>query len=517
MSSPFTCTKALSLLLALFVCLPAQAAKIETLLMPGKVIEGHAEKEQECNSCHARFSKETQDRLCLKCHDKIDADISDKRGYHGQSPQVAATACSSCHTDHKGRKAGIVLLERDLFDHEQTDYPLRGGHTRVECHSCHQKGEKWREAPDSCIACHRDTDVHKGKLGEQCADCHGSESWNKSEFDHDKTKFPLKGGHRETLCSGCHLNPHYEKTPKECVSCHRTDDVHRNGYKEKCDSCHNNEGWKKASFDHAATDFKLRGAHQKIGCVSCHRPGKPSDKTPTSCVSCHRGDDPHRGRNGERCQQCHSEREWGRSRFNHDKDTKFPLRGPHKEAGCTACHGGGVKKDAPVRQCSDCHKGEDIHDGELGNRCDNCHRVDSWQQTNRFDHDLSHFPLYGMHALASCESCHLKGRYASLQRECNDCHDNDDDHHGALGDSCGSCHNANGWMLWQFNHDNTDFSLEGAHQEVSCNSCHQEAPADKTPTACAACHQRDDAHLGRFGQQCQRCHDTTKFNVRPNQ
>jgi hypothetical protein len=27
------------------------------------------------------------------------------------------------------------------------------------------------------------------------------------------------------------------------------------------------------------------------------------------------------------------------------------------------------------------------------------------------------------------------------------------------------------------------------------------------PTACGACHERDDVHNGNFGDRCDRCHD----------
>ena len=57
-------------------------AQIETLVMPGDVIEGHAEFEAECSSCHLAFKRSKQRALCLDCHDDISADIESQAGLH---------------------------------------------------------------------------------------------------------------------------------------------------------------------------------------------------------------------------------------------------------------------------------------------------------------------------------------------------------------------------------------------------------------------------------------------------
>lgn len=504
----------LALLLSM-VSFSLSASNIETLLMPGKVIEGHAKNESECTSCHSRFSQQTQNALCLDCHKKVNQDVTAKQGYHGRSPQVIDASCSSCHTDHKGRDANIVLLDRELFDHNQTDFKLEGAHAYSQCNNCHKPEKLWRETPTQCFACHEDEDVHKGDLGEKCGECHSAAGWGKKDYDHDKTDFPLKGAHIKVSCVACHPGRHYEEAPKECVSCHRGDDVHLKGYGDKCDSCHNSKEWKKTRYDHDKTDFRLKGAHKNTPCAACHKPGKAADKLASTCFSCHRADDIHKQRYGKRCQDCHNSDSWGKNRFDHDKKTKFPLRGPHADATCNACHAGGVKKDAPVRDCIDCHKTDDVHRGDLGKECDSCHKVDGWHEKISFDHDLTRLPLYGLHALASCEACHNNAQYGSEQRDCVDCHRDDDSHDGGLGKSCGDCHNANGWMLWEYNHDDTNFPLDGAHEGLACKACHHESDAGKTPSSCISCHEADDEHRGRFGRNCNRCHSTDKFkNVR---
>ncbi|MDF1762258.1 MAG: cytochrome C [Oleibacter sp.] len=513
MSSPFTCIRLLMLVACVLFGESAYATKIETLVMPGLLIEGHADIESECISCHSRFSPKAQSSLCLDCHKLVAADVNAKEGFHGRMDFSETDSCSLCHTDHKGRNADITGLNSEFFDHEKTDFPLIGRHKSQQCSSCHTDGKKWREAPSGCFSCHEKDDAHKGQLGKMCADCHSSSSWLKQSFDHNETNFALKGAHQEVQCNACHPNETYKNVPMDCVSCHRGDDVHRGGYEQKCDTCHGNVKWKEAKFNHNDTDFALTGVHQKTTCSSCHAVGEIASTIPTSCVSCHLVNDVHRGRNGDDCKSCHGTDDWSKPRFDHDRDTQFSLIGIHKVVTCNSCHAGGIKENAPVRECVECHKANDPHKGELGDACDDCHKPTGWHDSTHFDHELTGMPLYGMHALAECEGCHKSGQYAAVPTACIECHKSDDVHKGALEEQCGECHNANGWMFWNYNHDLTNFPLTGNHTDLACESCHKSSPPQNTPKDCFSCHKSDDVHLGRFGRNCERCHSTKAFDV----
>ena len=61
----------------------------------------------------------------------------------------------------------------------------------------------------TCESCH--DDPHKGNLGPACASCHSEVDWkliksNKGQDAsfHDKTRFPLRGGHVGVACRNCH-------------------------------------------------------------------------------------------------------------------------------------------------------------------------------------------------------------------------------------------------------------------------------------------------------------------------
>ena len=96
-------------------------AQLETLVMPGEVISGHADIESECGSCHVAFDRDKQTELCLDCHDDVAADRTASLGFHGIDRQAQRRDCSFCHVDHEGRDANIVPLDESSFNHESVD------------------------------------------------------------------------------------------------------------------------------------------------------------------------------------------------------------------------------------------------------------------------------------------------------------------------------------------------------------------------------------------------------------
>lgn len=587
------------MLLALLPPLGASAQSVESALMPGKVIEGHAKYEQECNKCHTRFDKAAQTGLCQDCHKEVGQDVRTHQGFHGRMKEKE---CKECHTDHKGRDAQIVIFDTKKFDHTQADFQLNGGHLngKVQCKDCHRAKEKYREAPSDCNACHKKDDVHKGKLGEKCASCHSEKSWKETKFDHGKTHFPLVGGkHDEVKCKECHLDRGYKNAPLECNACHKKTDQekgHKGRYGAKCESCHTDKGWNRLRFDHDTdTRYVLRGKHRPAKCDSCHLPEKGAIyqvKLPNKCVACHKKDDKekgHQGGFGEKCEDCHNEKGWKNLSFDHDIDTKYPLRDKHKSAKCEACHKGEVPgkdfkynlklekecvachkktdqekghkgrygnkcetchsekewktsifdhdRDTKYRlrdkhlqpkcddchlpakgpvyqkkletQCVACHKKDDKHNGQLGNKCESCHNEKRWKDAP-YDHAKARFQLIGSHIKIECKKCHLTPAFHDAPSTCNGCHEKEDAHKRSLGTKCENCHNTRSWKSWDFNHDRTKFKLDGGHKKMKCADCHR-GPAEakfKTPQTCGGCHTEDDVHNRGFGSQCERCHTT---------
>lgn len=495
---------------------PVAAIDFGKLVMPGEVIEGHSDVESECRQCHAPFQAGAQNGLCLVCHTDVDADLQSTRGFHGLSPGLAETPCKDCHTEHKGRDASIVELDPVGLDHDLTDHPLRGGHVRVPCEQCHAPQLRWREAPAQCVDCHGEEDPHGGRLGEDCASCHVEEAWAEARFDHDTTDFPLVGRHADVACSLCHAGERYAGTPNDCQACHQLNDAHLGRFGSGCESCHSPRDWKKLHFDHGRdTKFPLRGEHAKSDCSDCHTGILYQEALSMDCVSCHRSDDVHRGRNGDGCDRCHSEASWQAETFDHERMTKFPLRGAHATVKCQRCHTGTLGKEEVGTACHECHARDDVHEGQEGADCDACHTEKSWTADIFFEHDLAKFPLLGLHAVVACEQCHFTPRFRDAEMGCIDCHREEDVHYLRLGPKCALCHNPNGWSFWSFDHEEqTGFSLHGAHAELDCHSCHR-APAPEQAAlsgSCGDCHGGDDPHFGAFGRSCGRCHDDASWS-----
>jgi hypothetical protein len=569
---------ALGCLVVTLVPAPAMAIDLGRFLMPGPLVQGHAAHERECGRCHEPFRKTAQGSLCLSCHKPIAEDLAAARGFHGRSPDVKHTECRRCHTDHKGRSADIVRLDPDVFDHALTDFLLQGAHAKVACARCHPAAARHRDAPSTCVGCHKADDPHRGRMGASCQDCHGQQAWRGARFDHDATKFPLRGKHREATCAACHPGQQYRQTPTSCVACHRLNDVHGGRYGARCQTCHLLEGWTRVTFDHDKTAFPLRGGHRPLRCETCHTKGlyestlgttcaschgkddahqgrfgarcetchrveewKPvvfdhdrtgfpllaahrkvrcatchtnrlyETKLGTACVGCHRNDDRHHGRYGARCETCHLLEGWARVTFDHDK-TAYPLRGGHRKVRCDTCHRGSLQTRLGTT-CHGCHAPDDVHRGQQGPRCERCHNEDGWRGRVFFDHDLTRFPLIGLHAVVACEQCHPTTTYKNTPLDCVACHRKQDTHQGRLGPRCALCHNPNGWALWRFDHDaQTRFALTGAHRGLTCQTCHRTVDKEiRMSRQCVACHERDDVHRGAFGPDCERCHVTGSF------
>ena len=365
------------LLPALLLLAAAAPQRGQAQISPGPLSRAHVKLEgpTSCLECH-QAGKGVAPARCLDCHTALSDRIRAGKGLHARADHQR---CATCHMEHHGRDFELVFWGKEgraKFDHAKTGFPLQGAHAAQPCQSCHRPGslrdaaalQRGAANPQrtflglgtSCVSCHRDE--HRGQLARQgCASCHGQTAWKPATgFDHGRTAFPLSGEHREVACASCH--------PRQEAS---------------------------QPGDPDAAFLKLTGlAHE-------------------SCASCHR--DPHAGRLGSQCQQCHTTAGWqagARDRFDHGR-TAFPLTGRHRQVACASCHrargpGGEVVfgKMAHAR-CADCHR--DVHDGRMGPQCQACHTTESWRggaARAGLDHDRTRFPLRGEHRDVPCQSCH---------------------------------------------------------------------------------------------------------------
>jgi hypothetical protein len=176
---------------------------------------------------------------------------------------------------------------------------------------------------------------------------------------------------------------------------------------------------------------------------------------------------------------------------------------------CMACHKE-VKKN--VEQKTGYHGKTDV------SHCETCHgehkgRAAKLVQLDpaHFDHHKTQFELSGKHQKVKCESCHQKPKFRETPHDCFSCHLKKDKHKGALGKTCQRCHNAEAWDRISFDHARTHFPLEGKHTRVACEKCHASDKFKATPTACVACHRKQDKHKGTLGKECESCHTAKEW------
>ena len=440
----------------------------------GWALEGsHAR--QKCADCHKPAFRISQ-AARLSQRPRIDP------GWLGLEP-----SCTSCHEDaHRGALGRNCTKCHDIehwkpaprFDHGRTKYPLTGAHVDVKCADCHA-APRLQLARDArgmtipryrplehqeCVACH--TDPHRGKLGASCVRCHVTASFktiNRGAFDHDRTRYPLRGRHASVACEKCHDfsggRVAANKPFDTCAGCH-TPDPHAGtatlaGRVVDCASCHSLEGWRPSLYtvaQHQQSRYRLEGRHAQAGCAGCHvktqgAGGVVMMRPATSdCTSCHV--DPHANQL-PRCGDCHDVQGFHPTRIDvaEHQRYRFPLEGAHRAVPCASCHdamkrphatstlklaawsGAPLSFAAPSGGCRGCH--ENPHGGQFARRpgggaCESCHDAESFRPARRFDHNRdAAFSLKGAHAGVRCDRCHKPAKvivYRPVPTACEACH-----------------------------------------------------------------------------------------------
>jgi hypothetical protein len=319
----------------------------------------------ECVGCHIDEQYEDTPTTCIGCHREDDSHM----GTNG-------TECQDCHT--------TVQWEENTFDHfATTDFALVDGHAGLECDACHVGNKFEVETPTDCVGCHLEDDAHDGINGTQCEDCHRATEWLDVNFDHAvDTEFPLNGAHADIECADCHVEPVADSLPDTtCFGCHEDDDPHEQQLGDDCARCHAELTWtNEVRFDHDLTQFPLLGKHHEAECDDCHETHAYLD-APEQCDDCHLEDDIHESRFGSDCAFCHVPVDWLAWRFDHNVQTDFPLDGSHAGLDCNGCHSEPVSVTADIELptgCVSCHRNDDVHKGQFGDRCADCHRTSSF-------------------------------------------------------------------------------------------------------------------------------------------
>ncbi|MCB9208041.1 MAG: cytochrome C [Ignavibacteriales bacterium] len=483
-------------------------------ISPGELSNAHSDLEgiSNCTKCHD-LGKSVSKAKCLDCHSEITDLMNQERGFHSSS-EVLSKDCWSCHGEHFGRTFQIVRFDKDGFDHNKSGFELKGKHKEIKCEDCHnskhilveklkKKNSTFLGLGNQCKNCHED--IHQGTLSEKCSNCHTEEKFKPAlKFNHENTKFKLTGSHINVDCLKCHIKEERNSKPfqkfagvkfNSCNNCH--EDFHKGKFGNDCASCHNPNSFKEVNilsgFDHNKTNFPLIGKHNLVKCENCHKGSLTNKPKFQKCYDCH--EDFHKGefvKNNLQtdCKSCHNEQGFSPSTFTLEKhsETKFQLANAHSAIPCFSCHLKETEWKFRIssEKCIVCH--ENIHANKISaeffdeNKCESCHSTIAWQNVE-FDHNRTEFKLAGKHTDASCSDCHFvfegekiqNQRFAELNLNCTQCHK--DIHLGQFIEEglelCNECHTSENWQPILFDHSETRFPLDGAHNKVDCSKCHK--------------------------------------------
>jgi hypothetical protein len=178
-----------------------------------------------CFECHKKqkdWNFRGIGRKCVDCHKDVHQPLIPAKYYPESN-------CTICHSE--------ISWSTVAFDHSKTSFLLSGAHSKINCRTCHIKGEnapisqqKFTGLPGKCNDCH--TDKHFGQFAKNgvtdCSACHSSGKWVPSDFDHNTAAFKLDGKHKNVPCIKCHKpqqegSDYYIKYKLKvftCESCH---------------------------------------------------------------------------------------------------------------------------------------------------------------------------------------------------------------------------------------------------------------------------------------------------------
>lgn len=516
-------------------------------LSPGPLAAGHAkwEGDDKCETCHSA-GRGVPNAKCNACHEPIAKSEANGSGLHGRKFQ--GQPCAKCHSDHHGAGFQMVRWNPSAFNHDDAGWPLRGDHASTKCVGCH-KTKSYLGLSQTCTSCHKDP--HENRFGAKCLTCHDESSWTElrlNAFDHNSTRYPLRGAHATVKCADCHRGspPKYRGLEfSSCTSCHK--DPHAGKLGVTCENCHSESDWRKITFKGNAHPWlSLANGHARSVCTKCHDRGNlVAPSRGAACVGCHAP--VHEANFGKRCESCHASILWlgipAKIGLAAHAKTAYPLVGSHIDAPCAGCHKPALAENARYRQlqfdrCGRCHA--DAHDSRFvardGGECRLCHTEASFRPS-LFGvglHATTRFALTGHHAAVACAKCHdgvpSEGKrldWTLAKTACADCHQNP---HGNQFDQemkrngCATCHTPADWDLPKIDH--SIWPLTGAHASTACGACHSATEADRkagkgasyrlAPRACEGCH--DDVHRGQFRlhepkRACDFCHSTADFKI----
>ena len=431
-----------------------------------------------------------------------------------------------------------------VFNHDATNFPLRGLHTNTACENCHMNGV-FKGTPTSCTQCHSrgGNSVAQMKpakhipITQDCNQCHRPNAWVPATFSHNQLTQTCATCHNNTLQTG---KPSYHFTTiKDCGECHRTTAwLPASGYDHGLETtssncanslCHDGRTATGSPANHSL--FRSNGVSDLSKCGACHQIGTTfmiqnwshngvSIATMTDCKSCHSytGSSSfgpsayayHLNISGKQCSDsgCHapvSFMTWSNVTFDHN----ISLVTSHYPNCKDGCHNGNIATGVPSGASPFNHAIAPMN----SSNCGLCHAIGTSFKPGSMDHA----------GAIDCKSCHTYAGNVFTPKPTFT--------HVNTSAQCGDgCHKTSTWYTADVNHS-------GFNASTNCALCHNGIQAVGTPAGsgilahkqapmtnskCGACHAIGTTfvmsiwdHAGIATGKCKQCHTYSGNDVTP--
>ena len=360
--------------------------------------------------------------------------------------------------------------------------------------------------PTDCMGCHEHKNVHDEQVQrtasarEQClrlpratpATSRSSTSKLVERLSRRRSRtFPLVKGHKDVPCADCHTGRKrkgkttFDKIPPSCSASaqvprglapqgHARRQVRRVPLPGHVGRAQASITTSRSPTTHKGEVDELpaqgRAQEQQVRVVPPDARLRRHAETTCAAEGCHAEDDAHKGRLGNKCEQCHVET--GDNIFNHNTMSTFQLDGKHLEVRCADCHPSVTFKPRPTtasavtpsRRCTR---------ASTAPRCEQCHTTRTWEDIKPL-HDVGDFSLKGAHDNIACERCHRDNRpLAGSGNLCINCHRQDDIHSTRCRRAAASATRSGRSRRRGSITAAVGCNLTGLHRTIACFDCHQ--------------------------------------------
>jgi hypothetical protein len=216
----------------------------QNAVSPGDLSKGHEFLGNDCTACHTANMGDDSSK-CIVCH------ADNKALFQQQNTAFHASIndCTGCHSEHQGGHTKLTRMDHNMLAKvalhnvaeeqspqaqigKQLEKWIKVHESKILFNDPHHRLSA-REHALNCASCHSNQDVHRGLMGNDCAACHATVTWDIPEFVHPSVN--------SRNCSECHKAPpsHYMMHFKmvsakvaqqryakveQCFMCHQTND-----------------------------------------------------------------------------------------------------------------------------------------------------------------------------------------------------------------------------------------------------------------------------------------------------